>query len=191
MQALLERPEVVGFGEVGLDWHHEQRAGRSRQEKFFEQLLEALKDTIIARNLPIVLHLRHDGLARHEEIAARAQTILRKTVGQKHPIQLHYFTGSAKDVTQWIEAFPNVMFSLAVGTLRGAQAETETGQMIQAIPQNKLLLETDSPYGINNGHINVPYNIPACARAIADLRECTLNELLDSTLHNTARFFKD
>ena len=83
------------------------------------------------------------------------------------------------------------MFSLAVGTLRGVLAETETDHMIQAIPQNKLHLETDSPYGIKNGHTNVSYNIPACARAIADLRECTLNELLDSTLHNTARFFKD
>ena len=186
----LYRADVVGFGEVGLDWYHEKREGRARQEDFLRQLLKALGKTLRGRELPIVLHLRHDSMSSHKELATRARKILRETVGESHPIQLHCFSGTAEDVEQWMEGFPNTYFSLAVGKFQDMSLNSNTAKMVRSIPMDRLLLETDSPFLMPNKEINIPFNIVNRARKIALMRECDIYELLDVTLHNTARLFK-
>ena len=110
--------------------------------------------------------------------------ILEETEGEAHPIQLHCFTGTAEDVEQWIQEFPNVAFSLAVGKFQEVSLNSNTAKMVRAIPLERLLLETDSPFLMPKTEINVPYNIVNRTRKIALMRECDVYELLNATLQH-------
>jgi Tat protein secretion system quality control protein TatD with DNase activity len=66
-------------------------------------------------------------------------SILEKTLGKKHPIQLHFFTGGIQKVEAW-QGW-NVYFSVPVG-----MTHQQPAQGFKTILRGRLLLETDAPY---------------------------------------------
>ena len=190
LRELLLRDGTVGFGEVGLDFLEDSRTWRM-QEQVLTDLLLAIKDILTARKMPIVIHLRNNIVTSFKAISDKMRKILKMTVGLDHPIQLHCFTGSVEDMQEWSRLCPQVMFSLAVGKFVAKRENTPAARMVRAVPDNKIMLETDSPYlgGVAKLR-SCPFHIVSGARQIALFRGVKdYRDVLALTLRNTQRFF--
>ena len=66
-------------------------------------------------------------------------------------------------------------------------------EMINLVPDNKILIETDSPYLAPEpvrGTRNVPYNVKYIAKKIADVKGLKLEEVEKMTVENTKKILK-
>lgn len=66
-------------------------------------------------------------------------------------------------------------------------------EMIKLVPNNRILIETDSPYLAPEpvrGTRNIPSNVKYIAKKIADVKELSLEDIEKITLENTKTVYK-
>ena len=113
----------VPIGEVGLDWHPKWKATRKQQLAIFERFLHCAEEL----NRPVVAHC----VRAHHEILR----LLKKYPSTK--LYLHHYQGNAALSAQYFRY--NTYFGLPI-----MQWSNRTNEVILSIPQDKLLIETDS-----------------------------------------------
>jgi TatD DNase family protein len=127
---LSEHPRVVAIGETGLDFNRNFSPPEQQIHAFDQQLRLASE-----LGLPLFLHERD---AHFEQIK-----LLQKYKDHISGGVIHCFTGSREQLENYLE------LGLYVG-ITGWILDERRGQhlqeLIQLIPQDKLLLETDCPY---------------------------------------------
>ena len=175
--ALADHPRVVGIGESGLD-HFYESAPRDMQAESFRRHVRAAQRT----GLPLVIHARQadDDVAR----------ILREERERGGPFDalLHCYTGGRALAEEVVADGGYVSFSGIVtfpksGALRDIAA---------ALPADRLLVETDSPYLApvpHRGKRCEPAYVVHTAKALAAVRGVGLAELETSTTANFHRLF--
>ncbi|XP_070175737.1 uncharacterized protein [Littorina saxatilis] len=185
---LLSMAGVVGVGEVGLDYSVPgANRERSPQKQALENLL-AFQDSRMTslKTRPWVLHCRESSLTSPPVAGAALRGILQTHFPPSAQFMLHHFTGPIGEITKWLEAFPNTVFSVGgvdnntSGAIRDA---------IKAVPDNKLLLETDAPH-FGGTTFSTPYAVFDVARVVAVWRGVEQRELLRLTVDNARRFFR-
>lgn len=185
--ALLRRKEVVAFGEVGLDFSVPEWEWKA-QISVLDQLLQTLGGLILELRLPVVLHYRQN-LIPKRDVITELQSILERTLGLDHPIQVHHFTGESGEVDRWVSRFSQVHFSLPIGKVQKLSPNQRTE--IRSIPKDRLLLETDAPYAQLPGHnYSSPYTVCEVSSALARVWELCVPELIALTTENAIRFFR-
>jgi TatD DNase family protein len=154
LRELLAHPLAVAVGETGLDNHH-QSASPAEQRRLFAAQLD-LADEL---NKPVVVHSR--------DAASETATAL---AGFTQAVVLHCFSSppllsDALDRGYYVSFAGNVTYPKAE-ELREAAA---------AVPAERLLAETDSPYlapqpvrGRRNEPANVVYTVAELARVRGD-----------------------
>ena len=73
------------------------------------------------------------------------------------------------------------------------KSSKNAAEMIQLVPNDKILVETDSPYLAPEpvrGTRNTPINVKYVAQKIADVKGLTLEEVANITYENTKKIFK-
>ena len=186
----LTREGVVGFGEIGVD--AAVGANLKTQLKHLRLLVVSVKDILVDRSLPIILHLREGPRMSYDHIASGVRKLLCEVLGNEHPVQLHCFKGSKLQMETWAGEFPNVMFSLTAGAMMREPVNSGVADMVANVPLDKLLIETDAPY-LNvggKGLPSTPHSIPGWIGHIAEMRKCCPWALLSGTLENCKRFFR-
>lgn len=175
--ALIEaaaHPRVIAIGECGLDYYYD-KSDRAAQRERFQAHIEAARAT----GLPLVVHTRDA-----EDDTAE---ILTREVGKGDVIGvLHCFTGTAELARKALDLGFYVSIS-GIVTFKNAQDLQETAK---AIPLDRLLVETDSPFLApvpNRGKTCEPAFVADTAAFLSDLRDEPLDELAEAT---TANFFK-
>ena len=66
-------------------------------------------------------------------------------------------------------------------------------EVVEYIPLEKILLETDSPYlspEPNRGKRNSSLNLPYVAQTVAELKGVTYEEVVEVTCRNACRLFR-
>ena len=128
--ALEAMPAARGLGEIGLDYHYDF-APREVQRQVFRQQVGLAREL----RLPIVIHTRE---AEEDTLA-----ILRSE-SDGEPIRgvLHCFTGTAALAEQAMALGLHVSFA-GIVTFPRAQ---ELREIARLVPDDRLLVETDSPY---------------------------------------------
>lgn len=170
---LAGEPEVVAIGEAGLDFHYDN-APRTVQRRVFDQQLRIAADT----GLPIVVHSR----SADDDTAA----MLRAATGVTGV--LHCFAGGARLFDAGMGAGWYISFAGLI-TFRNF----DNGALLAAVPSDRLLLETDSPYLApvpHRGRRNEPSWIVETCRAAAQARGTTPEELAAATTDNARRFYR-
>ena len=171
-----DHPKVVAIGECGLDYYYD-KSDRKAQRERFEAHIEAAR----ACRLPLVIHTR-DAEADTKDILARA---VRE--GGVSGV-LHCFTGSADLAKAGLDL--GFMVSLSgIVTFKNAQDLQETAKNI---PQDMLLVETDSPFLApvpNRGKTCEPAFVADTAAFVAELRGEDPEEFADATTANFFRLF--
>jgi TatD DNase family protein len=123
-------PRVIGIGETGLDYYYD-KSDRTRQQDSFRRHIHASQQT----SLPIIVHTRdaeEDTLALLGEEMARAP----------YPGVIHCFTASDDFAKQAIELGLYISIS-GIVTFKNAADLQATAKWL---PQDRLLVETDSPF---------------------------------------------
>ena len=169
-------PKVVGIGESGLDYHYDH-SDRGRQRASFRAHIAAARET----QLPLIVHTRDAEEDTH--------AILAEEMGKgAFPALIHCFTGTRGFADKVLELGLYVSIS-GIVTFRNARDLQETAK---AIPLERLLIETDSPFLApvpHRGKTCEPAFVADTARFLADLRGEPVEALGEATAANFRRLF--
>ena len=170
--------EVVALGEMGLDYHYGDPPRELQHKAFARQLTTIAK---LDTTKPVVIHNRKatsDVLAMIREAGLPASRFV-----------FHCFTGDRVEVEQVLTAGAMVSFT---GIVTFANAR-EVADASDAVPLERLMVETDSPYLTPEPHRKVRPNEPAyvvdVARFLAARRGMGFDEFVDAVDGNARRFF--
>jgi TatD DNase family protein len=169
LQALDDGARAVG--EIGLDRHFQEETFEAQSEAFIWQLAQAAE-----RDLPVSIHC-----------LKATDPLLRLLREQKTPdrgIHLHAFSGSAEEVSQFVEV--GAYFSLHANQLESPARKAP--EAIQRIPLHRLLLETDAPETLPESVDQLTYLETTYERAAA-LRGVSVSMLTTELLSNFERYF--
>lgn len=164
--------KVVAIGEIGLDYHYDGY-DRERQLSLFEDQL------ILANShrLPVIVHSRE----------ATADTL---ELLKKHRPQgvVHCFSGSYETAQEIISLGMYIGFT-GVLTFKNAKKALHA---LEAVPLDRLLLETDCPYMAPDGYRGKRCDsrmIYRIAQVASEHYRITPQELIDRTNENARRLF--
>ncbi|HHS12674.1 MAG TPA: TatD family deoxyribonuclease, partial [bacterium] len=165
------RKVLIGIGEVGLDfWKAGGEEERDRQRAVFGRFI----DLALELDRPLNVHSRSAG--RHA-----IAMLLEKGAAR---VQLHAFDGKASTALPAVEA--GYFFSVPPSIVRSAQKQ----KLIKRLPLSCLLLETDSPVlGADPGIRNEPSAALQAAKAVSEIKDIQLQEVLEAALDNTRRLY--
>jgi TatD DNase family protein len=169
-------PKVIGIGESGLDYYYDH-SDRARQRDSFRAHIAASRET----GLPLIVHTRD---AEPDTLG-----ILTEEMGKgAFPAVIHCFTGTAGFAEKVLELGLFISIS-GIVTFKNARDLQATAK---AIPLDRLLIETDSPFLApvpHRGRTCEPAYVADTARFLAELREEELEELAEATSANFRRLF--
>lgn len=173
---LAMHPKIVAIGETGLDYFRLTGDLEWQRERFRTHIRAA-----ILSDKPLVIHTR--------SAAEDTLRIMREEGADKVGGVMHCFTESLEVAQAAIEMGFYISFSGIVTFKNAAQVK----QVAQAIPLDRILVETDSPYLAPvpfRGKVNQPAYVKYVAQEIATLRGISLEEVIKATTDNFFRLFK-
>jgi TatD DNase family protein len=171
LRELLADPRTVAVGETGLD-HYRDYAPRGRQLELFERQLELAAEL----GKTVVIHSR----AASDETAAALADFTGAVV-------LHCF--SAPELLP--VALERGYYVSFAGNVTYPKAE-ELREAARAVPRDRLLAETDSPYlspQPRRGQPNEPANVVHTVAVLAEARDEPEDELAQQLDANAAAAF--
>lgn len=174
IRGLCEQPRVVALGETGLDYYYDN-APRDVQRTWFAWHLEQSART----GLPVVVHSRE----AEEDTAA----IMREADSAATGV-LHCFAAGQLLLDTALDLGWYVSFGGMV-TFRNFNGQ----ELLRAVPADRLLLETDSPYLAPvpmRGKRNEPAFLPYTCAAAAAIRGVDPAALGRETTANARRFYR-
>ena len=169
--ALAKQPKVVAFGEIGLD-ESRSRASKEVQLQSLSQLLGISRET----GLPPIIHQR----GMHKEMM--------ETIGrEKAPAGImHGFSGDAVELQEWLD----LGFLIAVGRAVLAPEGQGMKDVVQKIPADRLVLETDGANRTKEGKLEGQERVVQMAEVVASWRGTTGPEIGETTTRNLKRLLK-
>ncbi len=174
LRTLCEEHNAVALGETGLDYYRNFVPHDKQRESFREHLALARE-----LDLPVIIHSRDAG----DDVLE----IIRKD-GHGTRGVMHSFSEDIDYARECIEL--GYMISLS-GPVTFKKA-VDRHLVARDVPLDYLLVETDCPYLTPEpfrGRRNEPAYVAHTAKAIADLRGISLEELATATTENTKRLF--
>jgi TatD DNase family protein len=175
IEKLVKNKKIVAIGEIGLDYYYDFSPKEKQIEAFKAQIDLALK-----LDLPVIIHNRDSD----EDM----MNIIRSYCGSGLKGQFHCFNGSLKDAIELVGM--NFMISFT-GNITYKKADN-LRQIVQHIPPENLLLETDSPFMTpvpHRGKRNEPSYIKFVAEKIAELHKLRVEDVARITSFNAFRIF--
>lgn len=174
LEEMLKQPKVVAIGEIGLDYYYDD-VPKEIQQKWFHKQLELAEQY----QLPAIVHCRD---AMQDTLA-----ILREHPNVKGIF--HCYSGSVESMRE----ITKMGWSISMGgvcTFKNARVAKE---VVAAVPADRLMLETDSPYLAptpHRGKRNSALYLPEIIKVMAELRNTTPEEIERITDENAMRMFK-
>jgi len=174
IQEIAKNKKVVAIGEIGLDYYWNKENKELQKEVFIKQIELANK-----LDLPIVIHTR-DAFIDTIEIL-KQNNVNKKGIFHCCPLNQELVKEAVK-LGYYISLSGVITFKNA----------KNVEEILNLIPEDKLLIETDSPYlspepfrGKRNNSMNVKY----VAEKIAQLKNKTIEEIAELTNKNAKRIF--
>lgn len=164
--------KVMAIGEIGLDYYWD--IPKEPQLKVFEEQLKLSLEL----DAPVVIHDR--------EAHADTMRILKKYKPKK--VLLHCYSGS-REMLKEVMSLGAFISMGGVVTFKNARVPVE---VCEAVPIDRLLLETDCPYLSPvpfRGKRNSSEKIAFTAERIAEIKGMDTQALIDITTENAEKFF--
>lgn len=175
LKELALNEKVIAIGEIGLDYYYDN-SPRDIQRKWFIEQLKLAKEL----DLPVIIHTR-DAMGETFDILKNNQN------GNVRGV-LHCYSGSSEMALEYIK----MGFYISLGgpvTFKNARLVREVAE---AVPLDKLLIETDCPYLTPEpyrGKRNEPVYVKYVAEKIAEVKKISYDELVKATNRNTKKLF--
>ena len=175
IRALAAHEKVVAIGEIGLDYYWvKDEAGREKEKEFFRAQLVLAEEL----GLPVIVHDRE---AHGDTLAIVKEFPNVRGV-------FHCYSGSVEMAEELVKMGWMISFT-GVLTYRNARKAVEVAQ---AVPIERLMIETDSPYMAPEPHRgkrnDSGYVFHTCEK-LAEIKGISVEECAEITLKNGCRFF--
>ena len=174
--AATHHPKVIAIGETGLDYHYD-KSDRDVQKSLFRMHIDVARET----GLPLIIHTR--------DAEGDTYAILAEEMGQgAFPALIHCFTAS-RDFAEKVLALGLTISLSGIVTFKNAK---DLQGVATIIPEDRLLVETDSPFLApvpHRGKVCEPAFVADTARFVADLRGVAPEVLAAQTTANFRRLF--
>lgn len=176
---LASNPRVLAIGEAGLDYHR-NFSTQAQQINAFKQQIELA----IELQKPLFLHERE----AHDDFYA----IITDYHKQLHNTVVHCFTGDQRALDNYLD----LGFYIGItGWICDERRGAHLHELVQRIPEDRLLIETDAPYLFPRTvrprpkkQRNEPYYLSHIAEQIALHRGDSTEKLSQYTMENSLRF---
>jgi TatD DNase family protein len=168
-----QHPRVIAIGETGLDYYYD-KSDRVAQKALFRMHMDVARET----QLPLIIHTRD---AEDDTFAILAE----ETGKGAFPALIHCFTASADFAHKVLDLGLTISLS-GIVTFKNAKDLQEVAKII---PDDRLLVETDSPFLApvpHRGRVCEPAYVADTAAFVAELRGTNVETLAAQT---TANFF--
>ena len=175
---LVGAPGVVAIGETGLDRYWDMTPFPQQQAAFAKHLQLAQQT-----DLPVVIHMRDCG----PEVLA-----MLREAADRGPLRgvMHSFTGTPQLASDCVAVGMHISFAGMV-TFKKSTALRECAA---AIPADRLLVETDSPYlsphPVRKVRRNEPAQLVHTVSCLAEVRGVTSEALAEQTTRNAQALFR-
>lgn len=173
---LAQSPRNCAIGEIGLDYYYEN-SDREAQKEVFKKFLKLAAEL----ELPAVIHCR--------DAYADCLQIMGENLTRGQAFEIHSFTGPEDVVKEFLGMGAFVSFN-GIVTFKKAD---NVRQALDAVPVERLLLETDAPYlapAPHRSRHNQPAYLTHIAEFIAEQKKVDIADLAAQTTENARRFFQ-
>tara|TARA_Y100001970_G_scaffold47381_1_gene59899 strand:- start:3303 stop:4082 length:780 start_codon:yes stop_codon:yes gene_type:complete len=177
IKQLTKHKKIIGIGESGLDFYY-NHSEKNIQKSVFLKHIQSCQET----SKPLIVHSRNAEKDTLEILSSEKKN-------KNFDVLMHCFTGSKEFAHKLLDI--DCFFS-ASGVITFKKSE-ELANTFKSIPNNKILVETDSPYLSPEplrGKINEPSNIVHTIKFISILKETTKNNVEKFTTDNFKNLFK-
>lgn len=176
---LSQHAKVIGWGEIGLDYHYDYSPRDAQRDVFRRQLALALE-----RRLPVIIHTRE---AEDDTIA-----ILKDSWADQGGDQIggviHCFTSTQ----QLADAALEIGFYISFSGVLTFKTAVEIRSVAKSVPLDRLLIETDCPYLApipHRGKRNEPAFVIETAAKLAEIKGVEVEAIAQVTSGNFKRLF--
>ncbi len=177
LDELARHPRVIGWGEMGLDYHYDHVTPEVQKRVMRRQLEQAR-----AAKLPIIIHCRD---AWPDCLQVLEEDWRASGLGGI----FHCFTGTLEQARQGVDMGFLVSFA---GNVTYPKAQS-IRDVAAELPLDRMLTETDSPFlppQGRRGKRNEPAYVTEVAKALANVRNLPADEIAATTAENFRRFFR-
>ena len=175
MKEQFKLDKVVAVGEIGLDYYWDNEP-HEIQKKWFIRQLELARSC----HKPVIIHSRDAAKDTYDIMAAQKAQELGGVI--------HCYSYSAEMALDYVK----MGFYIGIGGVVTFKNGKKMKEVAQAVPIDRILLETDSPYLApepNRGKRNSSLNIPYIAAQIAQIKGMEYEEVVNITNQNARRLF--
>ena len=166
--------KILAIGEIGLDYYWNEENKELQKLAFIEQIKIANE-----LNLPIVIHTRE---------AVMDTILILKEYQVENKGVFHCCPQNRELIKEGLKLGFYISFAGPITFKSSKNAE----EMIKLVPNNRILIETDSPYLAPEpvrGTRNIPSNVKYIAKKIADVKELSLEDIEKISLENTKKVY--
>jgi len=177
LDELARHPRVIGWGEMGLDYHYDHSPRDVQQNVFRRQLAQAC-----AAKLPIVIHCRD---AWDDCLAILEDEWRASSLGGI----FHCFTGTLAEARRGLDMGFLISFA---GNVTYPKMQ-HLRDVARELPLENILTETDSPFlppQGRRGKRNEPAFVVEVAQALGNVRNLAPEQVAATTAANFRRFFR-
>lgn len=170
-EIIRKESKIIGLGEIGLDYYYGKEDKEQQKELFEKQLALAEK-----LNVPVVIHSREAFQDTYDLL-------------KSHHLKgvIHCFNGSIEVANLYIK----LGYVLGIGGVITFK-NSKLGEVVEQIPMENIILETDSPYLTptpHSGEENFPKFIPIIGEKISEIKKISTEEVEKITCTNASRIF--
>lgn len=168
LKTQLKNPKIIGVGEIGLDYYHNEE-NKEIQKKYFIKQLEIAREL----DLPVCIHSRE---------AEKDTVAILKEFG-KYKGVIHCYAYGIESMQELLK----LGYSFGIGGTCTYQKNKELRNAIRKMPLRKILLETDAPYLSPDSvrrERNDSSNIKFVIEEIAKLKNVSKEEVIKVTNEN-------
>lgn len=172
---IAQHPKVVAIGECGIDMFRREKTDLDRQTNIFKKHIELA----IELDLPLIVHCRD---SHNEVLNTLEQYKCDKLTGH-----IHFFSGTLEEAKKYIDLGFLISFTGVITFTK------DYDEIIKAIPFNKIMIETDSPFVAPipyRRNRNEPLHVQEVAKRIAEIRNISYEEVCVTTTNNALELFK-
>ena len=174
-EAIFSHPKVLAVGEIGLDYYWNKEKS-DIQKKWFIRQLQLARET----KKPVIIHSRE---------AAKDTFDIMKTEAKDLSGVIHCYSYSPEMAKDYVR----MGYYIGVGGVVTFKNGKRLKETVQAVPMDRILLETDCPYlspEPNRGKRNSSLNLPYVVDVIAELKGIPASEVIKQTRANAESVFQ-
>ena len=174
MERLLDKEKIKAVGEIGLDYYWDKENHDLQKEWFIRQLDLARK-----KEKPVIIYSR--------EAAADTMEIMKEYASGLRGV-IHCYSYSAEMAKEYVK----MGYYIGIGGVVTFKNAKKLKQVVQEIPLESIVLETDCPYlapvpyrGKRNSSLYLPY----VAEEIAALKGAAAEDVVLQTEENARKLY--